>query len=85
MSVFRTCWPLDIMRVKMTSKNQITLPKAVADMFPDATYFDISTEEGTIVLVPVCPDRSNMVRSKLAELGIEGPDVADAIAWARRE
>lgn len=39
------------MRVKMTSKNQITLPKAVADMFPDATYFDISTEEGTIVLV----------------------------------
>ena len=45
----------------------------------------VSAEEVRIVLVPVRPDRANRVRSKLAELGIEEPDVADAIAWARRE
>ncbi|MGB5562231.1 MAG: AbrB/MazE/SpoVT family DNA-binding domain-containing protein [Sedimenticolaceae bacterium] len=73
------------MLAKKTSKNQITLPKRVADLFPDATYLDISAEDGRIVLVPVRPDRANMVRSKLADLGIEEPDVADAIAWARRE
>ena len=73
------------MLAKKTSRNQITLPKAVVDLFPDATYFDISAEEGRIVLVPVRPDRANMVRSKLADLGIEAPDVADAISWARRE
>lgn len=71
------------MLAKKTSKNQITLPKAVADMFPDATYFDVSAEDGRIVLVPVRPDRANRVRSKLAALGIEESDVADAIAWAR--
>jgi len=74
-----------MMLAKKTSKNQITLPKAVADLFPDAPYFDISAEEGRIVLVPVRPDRANMVRSELADLGVEEPDVADAIAWARRE
>ena len=72
------------MLAKKTSKNQITLPKAVAVMFPDATYFDVSAEDGRIVLVPVRPDRANRVRSKLAALGIEESDVADAIAWARR-
>jgi hypothetical protein len=76
---------LVIMLAKKTSKNQITLPKAVADLFPDATYFDISAEEGRIVLVPVRPDGANRVRAKLADLGIGESDVDDAIAWARRE
>jgi hypothetical protein len=73
------------MLAKKTTKNQITLPKAVAYMFPDATYFDVSAEEGRIVLLPVHPDRASRARSKLADLCIEGPDVADAIVWARRE
>ena len=73
------------MLAKKTSKNQITLPKAVADLFPDATYFDVSTKEGRIVLVPVQSDRANKVRAKLADLGIGESDVDDAIAWARRD
>lgn len=73
------------MLAKKTSKNQITLPKAVAEQFPDAIYFDVSAEEGRIVLVPVRPDRADKVRAKLADLGIGEADVDDAIAWARRE
>ena len=71
------------MFAKKTSKNQIALPKAVAVLFLDATYFDISAEEGRIVLVPVRPDHANKVRAKLADLGIDESDVADAIDWAR--
>ena len=29
------------MLAKKTSKNQITLPKPVAEAFPDAEYFDV--------------------------------------------
>lgn len=73
------------MLAKKTAKNQITLPKAIADRFPDATYFDVSTEDGRIVLVPVHPDHANRVRAKLSDLGITESDIDDAIAWARRE
>ncbi len=73
------------MLAKKTSKNQITLPKAVADLFPDATYFDVRTEEGRIVLVPMRPGRADEVRTKLKALGIRETDVADAIKWARRK
>jgi bifunctional DNA-binding transcriptional regulator/antitoxin component of YhaV-PrlF toxin-antitoxin module len=73
------------MLAKKTSKNQITLPKAIADRFPDATYFDVSAEDGRIVLVPVRPGRADEVRSKLEALGIRETDVDDAIAWARRK
>ncbi|MGD8498075.1 MAG: AbrB/MazE/SpoVT family DNA-binding domain-containing protein [Chromatiales bacterium] len=73
------------MLAKKTSKNQITLPKAIADRFPDAVYFDVTTEDGRIVLLPVRPDQANAVRSKLEALGISESDVEDAVAWARRD
>ena len=73
------------MLAKKTSKNQITLPKAIADLFPDATYFDVRTEEGRIILVPMRPGRADEVRTKLEALGIREADVADAIKWARRK
>ena len=40
------------MLAKKTSKNQLTLPKAVADRFPGIEYFDIDVKENRIVLVP---------------------------------
>jgi bifunctional DNA-binding transcriptional regulator/antitoxin component of YhaV-PrlF toxin-antitoxin module len=73
------------MLAKKTSKNQITLPKAIADRFPDATYFDVRAEDGRIILVPMQPGRADEVRSKLEALGIRDSDVEDAIAWARRK
>lgn len=74
-----------LMLAKKTSKNQITLPKAIADLFPDTTYFDVRAEEGRIVLVPLRPGRADEVRTKLEALGIREADVADAIDWARRK
>ncbi len=72
------------MLAKLTSKNQLTLPKAVIADFPDSRYFDVTKEQGRIVLTPVRLTRADSVRAKLSELGITEADVAGAVAWARR-
>lgn len=71
------------MLAKLTSKNQLTLPKAVLAFCPGTEYFEVSQEQGRIVLTPVRFNRADAVRSKLAELGIGEEDLADAVAWAR--
>lgn len=71
------------MLAKKTSKNQITLPKKIVERFPDAEYFDVRAENGTIILKPVRPNRVDEVRNKLAELGITERDIHDAVQWAR--
>lgn len=68
---------------KKTSKNQITLPKKVVSQFPECDYFDVTAEEGRIVLRPVDPDALEKVQRKLKELGLRERDVEDAVAWAR--
>lgn len=72
------------MLAKLTSKNQLTLPKAVISDFGGTEYFDVTNENGRIVLTPVRVNRADAVRAKLAEVGITEGDVADAVAWARR-
>ena len=72
------------MLAKLTSKNQLTLPKAVIADFPGSEYFDVTKENGRIVLTPVRLTRAGAVRAKLAELGISEDDVAEAVAWAHR-
>ena len=72
-----------IMLAKLTSKNQLTLPKAVTRAIEDTDYFDVTAENGRIVLTPVRINRADGVRAKLAELGLSETDVNDAVAWAR--
>ena len=72
------------MLAKLTSKNQLTLPKAVIADFQGSEYFDVTKENGRIVLTPVRLTRAGAVRAKLAELNITEADVADAVAWACR-
>ena len=75
------------MLAKLTAKNQVTLPKRALDALgtPEAPiYFEVSVEDGRIILTPTRVGASDAVRRKLAELGITEADVADAVAWARR-
>ena len=72
-----------IMLAKLTSKNQLTLPKAVTAAVEATDYFDVTTENGRIVLTPVRINRADGVRAKLAELGLSETDVKEAVAWAR--
>ena len=72
------------MLAKKTSKNQITLPKAIASRFPGVDYFDVREEDGRIVLVPLRESKADEVRARLRQLGITEDDVADAVRWARQ-
>lgn len=72
------------MLAKLTSKNQLTLPKAVLSDFQGAEYFEVTGEHGRIVLTPVRLTHASTVRSKLAELGLSETDVAEAAAWVRQ-
>lgn len=71
------------MLAKLTSKNQLTLPKAVIQALGSPDYFEVNSDEGRIVLTPLHPQRGDAVRQKLAELGITDDDIADAVRWAR--
>jgi len=76
------------MLAKKTSKNQLTLPKDIADKFTGVDLFDATVEQNRIVLAPVkvtpiaAPLES--IRDKTEKLGITEGDVVDAVKWARK-
>ncbi len=72
------------MLAKLTSKNQITLPKALINKFPGAEYFAVREVDGEIILKPVRMRSLDSVWRKIESLGITEKDVADAVSWARR-
>lgn len=72
------------MLAKMTSKNQLTLPRSVTAEVGDAEYYEVEARNGQIILTPVRIQRGDAVRAKLAELDLQEQDVADAVAWARQ-
>jgi bifunctional DNA-binding transcriptional regulator/antitoxin component of YhaV-PrlF toxin-antitoxin module len=72
------------MLAKLTSKNQITLPKAVVSEVDATEYFDVMVKDGRIILTPVRVQQAQAVRDKLKEIGITERDIAEAIAWARQ-
>lgn len=72
------------MIVKVTSKNQLTLPKSVVNSVTKTDYFEVEVDNGRIVLTPVRIQQAVAVRAKLEALGITDNDVVDAIDWARK-
>ena len=71
------------MLAKITTKNQLTLPKAVIQQMGKPEYVDVSFEKGRIILTPVQVQPADAVRNKLAALGITEQDVTDAVSWSR--
>ena len=72
------------MLAKMTSKNQLTLPKNIIEQVGATEYFDVEVKAGQVVLTPVRIQRADAVRAKLAELNLSDADITDAVAWARQ-
>lgn len=75
------------MLAKVTTKNQITIPKKIIDQLPDVKYFDVEFKEGLVLLKPLRVYDVNLeqIRSKLKKLGLEENSVKEAIQWARRK
>jgi antitoxin component of MazEF toxin-antitoxin module len=69
---------------KLTSKNQLTLPKSLISAVGATDYFEVQVKDGQIILTPVRIQRADAVRSKLEELGLNEQDIADAAKWARQ-
>jgi hypothetical protein len=73
------------MLAKLTTKNQLTLPKKLVAQFGEVEYFEVSSDGESIVLRPLRVSRADEVREHLSRMGIDEGDVASAIAWSRRE
>jgi hypothetical protein len=73
------------MLAKLTSKNQLTLPKSVVMSVGNADYYEVAVESGRIILTPVRIQQADAVRAKLEALGLSEQDVGDAIQWARQD
>ena len=73
-----------IMLAKLTTKNQLTLPKSITAAIGAAEYFDVEARDGQIILTPVRIQRGDALRAKLAELELGEADVMAAVAWARK-
>ena len=73
------------MLAKITSKNQITIPKKIIEKIPDVRHFDIEFKNGVVILKPIKFFDTNLdqIRSKIKKLGLKENSVAEAIEWAK--
>jgi len=73
------------MLAKMTSKNQITIPKKIMDQMPSVKYFEVELKDGKIELKPLRVYETDLekIRSKMKNLGLKPNSVREAVEWAR--
>jgi len=73
------------MLAKITSKNQITIPKKIIEKIPNVKHFDIELKDGIIIMKPIKLYDTNLdqIRAKVKKLGLKEDSVAEAIKWAK--
>jgi hypothetical protein len=73
------------MLIKLSSKNQITVPRKILARLPNTKYFEVELKDGALVLKPVEVVETNLkqIRQRMDSLGLEENCVAEAIRWAR--
>jgi bifunctional DNA-binding transcriptional regulator/antitoxin component of YhaV-PrlF toxin-antitoxin module len=73
------------MLAKLTSKNQITIPKNVLSKLQKVKYFEVELTEGKIILKPVKIVDTDLegIRTKVKKLGLSQECVSEAVRWAR--
>ena len=75
------------MLAKKTTKNQLTIPKALLDKLPETDYFDAEVVSDALVLRPVrvvpMVDMDR-IRDRLKRTGVGPCEVKRAVKWARK-
>ena len=73
------------MLAKLTTKNQITIPKDIISRMPDVQYFDVAYDDGIVFLKPVKVINADLaqIRAKIKKLGLSEDCVSEAVRWAR--
>ena len=73
------------MLAKVTSKNQITIPKKIIDQVPDTKYFEVEFKDGIIVLKPLRVYETDVGKIRaIKRLGLKPNSVREAVGWARK-
>jgi hypothetical protein len=73
---------------KKTTKNQLTIPKALLDRLPATDYFDAEVVRDALVLRPVRMVPAvdvDRVRDRLERAGVGTDEVERAVRWARKK
>lgn len=76
------------MLTKKTTKNQLTIPKALLDRLPETDYFDAEVVSDALVLRPVRMVPAvdiDRVRGRLERAGVEPGEAKRAVRWARKK
>lgn len=75
------------MIAKVTSKNQITIPKKIMDQLPGTQYFEVELRDGIVTLKPLVTYDTDLkkIRAKMNKLGLTQNSVNEAVKWARRK
>jgi hypothetical protein len=77
------------MLAKLTSKNQITLPKSAVMAFEGTTYYDVEVVSQGLLLRPakihVVSQTLEGARKKFKEKGFNEDTIAQAVKWARKQ
>ncbi len=73
------------MLAKITSKNQITIPKKIMDQMPGVKYFEVALIDDRIELKPLRVYETDLekIRTKMKNLGLKPDSVREAVEWAR--
>ena len=73
------------MLAKITSKNQITIPKKIIGQMPGVKYFEVELIDGKIELKPLRIYETDLEKicSKMKNLGLKPDSVREAVEWAR--
>jgi hypothetical protein len=77
------------MLAKLTSKNQITLPKSAVMAFEGTAYYDVEVRPEGLLLRPakvqVGEDPLDEARRRFREKGFNEETIAEAVKWARKK
>ena len=73
------------MLAKLTSKNQITIPKKIMVQLPRVSHFDLELNDGVVLMKPVVRYDTDLsqIREKMHRLGLTPDSVREAVEWAR--
>ena len=73
------------MMAKLTSKNQIAVPKNIIEQLGTTRYFQVELQDGVILLKPLKTFDTDLVkiRSKIKKLGLSPDSAGEAVKWAR--
>ena len=75
------------MLAKITSRNQVTIPKRIMNQLPETRYFDIELKEGVVIMKPLAVYATDLeqIRGKIKDLGLKPETVKEAVRWARKK